>query len=515
MLESYPETGTTNFKGQEIRLSFSEYINAAQLNQKLIITPKTDIKFKAVARRNQLIIKFEEPFEDSTTYNLNFADGVTDITENNPAVNLSLAFSTGSYIDSMRVSGQVIDLFEQTPASGYMVALYPYSDTLDYFKDQPIYFATTNDSGKYRLEYIKIDKYKLLAFEDKNKNTLLDPDSEAHGFIPGALELDSVVSFTTPIPTLLQNVKPIQFINTRSTGPYIEIKYNKTVSQYTIDSQYDFPSNLTGETKDVIRLYKVPEVAYGDSLQIIVNAQDSLNNQSIDTLRVPFIESVRKPSTFSYSLAPVTQHLTQDQKFRLQFNKPVTVLDSFNLTLEIDSSFLYEIKPSISFAKYNTEALLSVDLPLETIYDSIKKTIYPDSVTERPLPKSLDIILQQGSFLSAEGDTSERKKVTLSTTEPTSFGTLKFQLNTSYKRFTLQLLNPKKEVLYSHKDETTFIFQKVKPDTYTIRILIDENEDGVWSPGNLLQDLPPEPVYLHPEQTSLRENWVVDIELSF
>ena len=81
LINAIPVSGTTNFKDQIIELEFSEYINADKIQQELIITPKTDIRYKSIVKRNKLILKLDQALEDSTTYYFNFANGVTDITE--------------------------------------------------------------------------------------------------------------------------------------------------------------------------------------------------------------------------------------------------------------------------------------------------------------------------------------------------------------------------------------------------------------------------------------------------
>ena len=62
----------------------------------------------------------------------------------------------------------------------------------------------------------------------------------------------------------------------------------------------------------------------------------------------------------------------------------------------------------------------------------------------------------------------------------------------------------------------TFKFPYVKPGKYTFRVLIDEDEDGQWSSGNILQDKEPEPVYFYSEIFDVRANWQLEnIQISF
>ena len=228
LIYATPINGTTNFSDQVIKLEFSEYINADKLQQQLIITPGTDITYKSFVKKNKLIVKLDGKLKDSTTYNFNFANGVTDITEKNPAINLSLAFSTGSFIDSLSVEGSVEKLLTKEPGKNYVAGLYPLTDSLDYFADKPMYFTTANDSGIFKLNYIKKGNYKIISFDDDNGNFLLDPETESHGFLEAVIVLDSA-TILEPIRCILQNVKPIQLINARPVGRYVEIKFNKTI----------------------------------------------------------------------------------------------------------------------------------------------------------------------------------------------------------------------------------------------------------------------------------------------
>ncbi|MEM6735217.1 MAG: Ig-like domain-containing protein [Bacteroidota bacterium] len=526
LINSIPLNGTVNFTNTEFKFEFSEFVNADKIQQQLIITPKTESKYKTTVKKNTLIIKFDGIFQDSTTFNFNFADGITDITENNPVVNLSLAFSTGSYIDSLNISGEIIDLFEQEEVDAYLVGLYPYTDTLDYFTQNPLYFTTSRDSGLFSINYIKKGLYKLIVFNDDNRNILLDPETEAHGFVVDSISLDSSIFIEKPIPTLLQNVKPITYINTRPTGPYIEIKYSKTISKYEIHPHY-FYHNLIGENKDVIRIYKSEKTNIGDSIKIISTVFDSLSNSSIDTIKTAFVQSNRKPSAFSYKVETSQRSLENNQRFNVTFSKPVSFIDSTMFLISKDSSYKFQLTPKFTWNDNKTKLNIESNILAKHIVDTIRSlTIKNDSTfsenrnseqltsSKTKLP-SVEFITETGAFISVENDTSKSQSLNIELEEPQSYGSIKFSLETSYQSFKLQLLDSNNEPAYYHWSSKKITFSKVKPGKYTIRILIDNNLDGIWSPGNLLQDIPPEDIYLHPDETSIRENWVLEIDISF
>ena len=105
LIYSNPKNHSINFKEKVFSFEFNEIIDASELSQKLIISPylnnTPELKFK----KNSLLLTFDSSFKENTTYILNFADGVKDITEGNPAKNTKLVFSTGNKIDSSFVSG--------------------------------------------------------------------------------------------------------------------------------------------------------------------------------------------------------------------------------------------------------------------------------------------------------------------------------------------------------------------------------------------------------------------------
>ena len=518
LIQSYPVSGQTNFKENEFILEFSEIVSADQLTQKIITTPKTDVRFKTLIRKNTLTIRFENEFKDSTTYNFNFADGVVDITEKNPVENLSIAFSTGNFIDSMKLSGQIIDLFTQEPASKYTVGLYPITDSLDLLRDSPVYFATTSDSGTFSLSYIKSDNYKLLAFLDDNKNIKFDAATEPHGFLQGILQLDSAIQLFDPISTVLQDVNPIKFINSRSIGPYIELKYNKQIDDYSINQNWNH--NVFGENKDGIRIYPPGNITYNDSIRFIANVSDSLGNTTIDTVTNVFQDNYRRPTTYSSSLTKNEEVLLDTITASLLFNKPSFISDSIRISLVRDSTFSFSPQYSISWNSNLTKAKLSCYLDKASVIERLIETLSIDTTSATPTDLidqnfNLDLRILKGSFHSIESDTSKELSISYRTRTSSKYGTIKLGVQTNEKSFVLQLTSTGGVVKYSIKNEKNAKFSRVTPGKYNIRVLIDDNQDGQWSVGNLLNDIPPESIFIYPETTTVRENWEQEIYITF
>ncbi len=519
LIYSSPTSGTLNFNESLLELEFSEYINADKLKQQLIITPSTDLNYKAIVKRNKLAIKLEGDLQDSTTYNFNFANGVTDITEKNPAVNLSIAISTGPFIDSMSVKGSVEYLINQEPGKGFVIGLYPLTDSLDVFTDKPMYFTTANDSGNYEINYIKTGNYKIISFEDDNGNFLLDPDNEPHGFLSDTIQLDSATNLPV-IRCVLQNIKPLKLINTRSIGSYVEVKFNKTVDSITIEPMN--PYNLIGESKDVLRLYKPESINYNDTITSYIQASDSVGNTILDTIKYVFLESNRKPANFTYSFVQNKLELTDKPQIQLSFSKPIDTLIKNKISIQADS--LLRLIPTFDYSwnRNNTKVDLTFDIT-ESFIDSLQLSITPtDTVTTDSIslnnsitPSELLLFIEEGAFISVENDSSSEKSTGIRKVIDKPKGVLNVTLDTDLTHYEFQLLNTSNEVVQKISNTSTFSLEAVQPGKYKIRILIDSDKDGTWTYGNLLKNKEPEEVFIYEEQTSIRENWVVELSITF
>ncbi|WP_394996296.1 Ig-like domain-containing protein, partial [Emticicia sp.] len=99
LIKSNPPNEQKNYKGKEFELIFDELIDATSLRQELLIVPEPEGTYDIKQKSNSVILKFDKPFKDSTTYTFNFRKGINDLNERNEARNLKIVFSTGNNID--------------------------------------------------------------------------------------------------------------------------------------------------------------------------------------------------------------------------------------------------------------------------------------------------------------------------------------------------------------------------------------------------------------------------------
>ena len=161
LLSTVPRNNSTNVNSREIILEFDEDVRLDNLSKQLIITPRLDIPYKSQARRNVVTLTFEEKLPENTTFTLSFREAIKDLTEGNSAENLTMAFSTGPFIDSLMLMGNVNNLLTGKPVEKATLGLYQVEDTIDVYNGKPFYFTQADASGQFTFRNLKAGTYNI------------------------------------------------------------------------------------------------------------------------------------------------------------------------------------------------------------------------------------------------------------------------------------------------------------------------------------------------------------------
>ncbi|HEX6227579.1 MAG TPA: Ig-like domain-containing protein [Chryseolinea sp.] len=520
LIASIPKQGQVNFKGTSVELSFSESILLSNPKEQILITPSIGKAFDIKAKKNQVTITFQEPLNDSTTYAINFREAVQDITEKNPAEMLKLAFSTGPYIDSLSIEGTVYDALEATAIKDATVALYQ-NDTFDIFKHNPVYITKSDAKGTFRIENLKPGRYFIYGMEDKNKNLLADSKSEAFGFLRDSIQLEKNVSGVT-LPFFHLDSRPLKLTSARPSNTYFNIKAAKNLTTFNFMPPGKEPI-VASFGPDQTNVYVYNTFPDSDSVLTRFTARDSLNNLVDTTFYIKFSDRNATPEPFNLQLSRFqvtgTKGLINGQ---IKFTKPVIELNFDSIYYSIDST------QRVSFDRTNIrwDSLHNI-LFLEKTFD---KSLLPKAVdpVSRPIsrapqrpsagnpttkaPIEHQLYLGNAAFISIEGDSSKKltERLPPSTLEDT--GILLVEIKTEAKHFLVQLMTKDFEVIASKRNTKKFNFEDLKPGDYQLRLVIDENNDGKWSPGNFYIFQEPEPVIFYKNEKgapilSLKANW--------
>jgi len=511
LLFSDPSEGEVNFSGKIMTLKFNEYIKEEKLKEQLIISPSIDNPYNTKINRQQFELEFEKDLDSATTFTFNFRNGIQDISEDNPAKDLILTFSTGPFIDSLNIRGSAFNLLTGSVKNDWIAGLYLPSDTLNPYNSKPRYFAKTDSSGNFSLQNLTPGQYKLYIWEDKNSNLQINSFDEIHGYHPEKIDLDQDVKGLR-IPLVLNFNDSIKLVSGRSIGKSFLLRLNKpfreysltpedtSLAVYSIDQQEDYS----------IKIFNTfPELGT-DSLKVNLTTSDSLGLVIDQDFYLKFIESDVSKEDLTYRMFPTTPaKVSKNDLFEIIFTKPMLEIKADSISTMVDSVFTYyKAEDIIQFNQTKTKAILKLNLA------ELKET------------EKLQLIIPEGSFISVENDTLERILATYEIKTARDYGTIKGNvLNADGKEYWVQLLNAQNKVIRELKNISKYSFELAQPGDYKIRVLLDADEDGIWSKGNGLSLTPPEPAFLYekanPEEKenpfiiTLRANWeVTDINVT-
>ncbi|MEP6734348.1 MAG: Ig-like domain-containing protein [Chryseolinea sp.] len=520
---SNPKSQQINFQGTQVELIFNEALQLNNPKEQIIIIPEVGKDFDAVAKKNRVIVTFKKPLLDTTTYSLNFRDAIQDLTEKNPAKNIQLAFSTGSYIDSLSISGYVYDMLTSKPIKEGTVALFK-QDTFNIFRHKATVFTKTNDKGQYKIANLKPGIYKLYALLDNNKNLIIDSRSEAYGYATQSIQLDSNI-INKKIPLTRLDARPLKITSGRPSQSFFNIKLSKNLQTYTIHSPPDQTMlSSFGADQENVRVYNTAEIK--DSVKIRFQANDSLMNKIDTTLYAKFVERKLKPEVFKTSsngFAVSATHGTLSGS--LTFNKPIVKVNFDSLYYRIDSLNTIKFSPTdlkldsihntLHIQKTITKSLLAKKDPLTPPNPTANKTetkIPPTPMTKptsnkklpppKPKPQDYQLYLGKAAFISAEADSSLKLTEVITPVTPETTGTFLVEIKTLEPHYIVDIIS-KNKIVASKYSQPKLTFDDLPPGDYQIRLTIDTNNDHKWSPGNYFRKEPPEAILFYISEKKL------------
>lgn len=489
IVSSSPKNFQTDFKGDFIKINFNEFIKIKDLNKQLIISPpmkNPPIIVPMGSASKFITIKILDTLQPNTTYSFNFGQSIRDNNEENPYSQFKYVFSTGSYIDSLKLGGTIKDAYSKKTDNFVNVMLYEtatYTDST-VFKKQPHYVTNTLDSLKaYALENLKPGKYRLIALKDENNNYKFDPKDDKIAFLNQEI--------TLPTDTLYQLELFKEKMAFKAQKP-TQVSANKLVMGYEGNAKNTkisvrkgnevIPSKATQYTgKDSLQIW-IPKLKT-DSLQINITNGDYTKD---------FTSRIKEMKTVDTLAIKTKQQeiLGFRDTFALTTTLPISKIDvSKIVVIKKDSS-----KVPFTANYKEMEGEIALDFKKE---ENEKYTI-------RLLPGALK------DFYDKENDSLQ---FTVSTKNLTDYGNLRLTLENA-NRFPIivELLDDKENVLatmYSEK-ETVFNFNSLEPNNYLLRVIFDDNKDREWTTGNFLEGRQPEQVIYFPKTLDVRANWDVD-----
>ena len=186
-VKSKPEMNQLNFKGNKIEIWFNEYISLDNPNDNVIITPPQKQMPFIQDIGKKIIVELKDTMIEETTYTIDFTSSIVDYNEKNALENFSFAFSTGNVLDTLQISGVLINAENKEVVQKMLVGIHSNLSDTAFTKTQFLRTSKTDDQGRFVIKNISPGSYHVFALDDKNRNYAYDKNSNE-----GIAFLDSI-----------------------------------------------------------------------------------------------------------------------------------------------------------------------------------------------------------------------------------------------------------------------------------------------------------------------------------
>ena len=490
---TYPKNYSTNFDGKEIKINFNELIKVKDINKQLIISPplkNRPIIVPQGSASKYISIKINDTLQPNTTYSFNFGQSITDNNEGNPYSQYKYVFSTGSYIDSLTIVGGIKDAYNQNPDNFVSVQIYDAEKFTDstIYKEQPLYVTNTLDSMKvFALENLKQGSYYIIALKDKNSNFKFDPKSDKIGFLKDKITLPTDTLYQLELfqeKAAFKAEKPIKQSNNKFyIGYQGDYKTTKVIGKKDNNEIPFFVTQFPEKNKDSLQVF-FPKMET-DSIAITVENGDYSKTFSTKIKELKETDSLRIDAKQKGNLA-------FRDSFTLKTTLPLKNIDRSKITLVNKDSVAVDFTE-----KYNL-------FDQEIVFDFKKEEEQSYQLTALP-----------NAFEDIYGAKNDTLSFVFKTKLLSDYGNLKVNL-ISAKRFPLilEILNSKGDIIEKafSNGERIIQFDAIEPNTYSLRVIYDDNNNGIWDTGSYLEKRQAEEIQYYPKQIEVRANWDVDQE---
>ena len=488
-----PPYETINFDKNEINIYFNEYIKLKDLSKQLIISPPLNPENPPLispqgSPSKYINIQILDTLLENSTYIFDFGNSVQDNNEANTLERFKYVFSTGAYIDSLTLAGNVKNSFKSESVENIKLLLYrldsAYTDSAVYNR-KPDYVTSTLDSSNYEFSNLRKGNYLLVALNDARSDYVFNPKTDEIGFLKDTISLprDSIIKtelsiFKEELPYTFRRGKEIR------KGQLI-FGYQGKPSNIKIENLSAVPDNFQTiifpeKDKDTLNLWHSP--IEKDSLIFKIS-----NNNIIDTITV----ALRKKQLDSLTVTKITGGVLniKDTLF-FNTNNPIIKIDTSKINFVHTDSIYITYKAFIS--KKESSVGFLFEKKFKTSY---KLNLYPDALVDI-FETSNDTVTSQFRTRSIE----DYGEISLAIQNPEKVPVI----------IQLTDINDVTVAQETSSENKTISFNYLIPKKYKIRIIYDTNNNGKWDTGNYLEKKQPEPVQYFPEVQEIRPNWVLN-----
>ncbi|OYZ32254.1 MAG: hypothetical protein B7X86_05330 [Sphingobacteriales bacterium 17-39-43] len=488
IVNEVPKNFTKNFTAKKIEIEFNEFVKLSNEYTEISISPAMDIPPVFKVKKENLEIEFKQELEANTTYSINFGKAIADVNESNILKNYSYVFSTGNEIDSLSISGKVINSLTKEKQKDVTVFILPVSQDSLFGKKKASVFNITDTAGTFKLSNLREDTYKLYALLEQGGDRIYNGQNEEIGFLQNPIKLTKDTSgIVLQVFKEYPNVLIVKDRSIEGDGR-ISLTFNRPIINPTINiiEPASIDQNKTVEfslTRDSATIW-IPELNF-DSIDVVVNSA----GKALDTV------TLRRNKRDTYIKSLVASDNLSGSKIRpgseliLKLSSPIQSYQESQITL---------LEDSIPAKGYQI-----VKDPKSLRTYSLK---YPWKLKKQYILK-----LAENAFTDVLGTKSKvySKKFELDIDD--NYGSISINVSVpdTTKTYLVQWLNERKEILKQNSIKKNTLLNYIRYPTakYLIRVIYDDNDNGEWDTGNVKEGRQPEKTWNFDKTISLRPNW--------
>lgn len=557
---SNPAQGASDFHGKEIIITFDENIQLKDADQKFVMSPPTAKKPKVEGHAKQVKVSFEDDLLPATTYTLDFADCVSDLNEGNVYKDLTLSFSTGQTQDSMMISGNVYDAATLTPVEGVYVLLHSNLSDTAFAAVTPIRLAKTDDAGRFAIKSVPADAdYDVYVLDDQNRNFLYDQPGEQIAWlghhvrpswemrqVPDSVKTDSTYIVADTVCYYYEHILRDTLVLTpdsltlfaftqktydqyiasdeRKERHMIQLAFNcpmETKPQVSFVGRNEEDSSIAirqySANNDTVTLWMTDTTVWKrDSVVLAVSypVLDTLGQmvEKIDTLKEwHFERPAAEPEKKSKRRRKKEEEKVQIPTLKLKLPSNIAPYAELSInsptpfqSIEWDSVHLYHKVDTLWHPMSYTHASDSVDI----CHVSLK--------AKWEAGEQYQLVIDSAMVSDIYGLQTDAVVHKFAVTALEKYGTLYIDVDSVPANALLQLTDSKGKVVRQSylKPSGKAGFRYLPQGDYMLRVLQDDNRNGVWDTGDYAERRQPEKLIYYMDKITVRPNWDIHVEFN-
>ena len=547
-MRSNPTPNAVNVKDRKIEIFFDEIVTLKDPSTKIIVSPAQTEMPRMSALGRKVTVELVDSLLPNTTYTIDFSNSIQDNNEGNAIDNFAFAFSTGSVIDSMRVSGYVLDSRTLEPMQSVVVGLQSNLADSAFHKEKLQRVALTNDRGQFTIRNVSPGSYHIFALKDLDRDYKFGNPTEDIAFLDSIIvpsigsreAADTVYNDLNEIDTIMRATRPAYFPNDILLSMFNEDRKSQylannlrvdstrisltfaaasdTLPSLSIVGRNDVPDQWytleRSQTNDTLTYWiRPPHLVSADTLMVATTylRTDTASNLSwgTDTLKFTFQRQKAKKKKKNEE----TDSLEQIRFMELH---PLA-----NGTQEVYAPLLLQTGTPIE--RYSREAFhLQRKLQNDTTFypAEIKSIALRDStLNRRDLMLKVDwepgaaytLAVDSLAMTDIYGLQTKPLKVDFNVRKMEEYGNIVFNIPAVRDSAIVELLDGTEKIVLrapvkSHRAELLNLL----PGKYYARLFIDRNGNGKYDTGNYDMHLQPEETVYYPGAINLKKNWDVE-----